>query len=333
MKKIFLLLFCFASSTMLAACSSQVTVTSEVTVTLPPTATVIPTPTLHPQFIALQESIAASGERFTLMTDGTVQDGGVSVPGLQVDPKGVMTIDVNGEDVVVDPSAVHLGPDGVQVDGYELNDDGEWVEALLRLPNGVGLEFDESDTDKSDGQRVDRLVPPDDLNYKEKLDWTGRNNPETYGFEAGDTQWVYKDGKLVLQDANDPSIEIAEMGNTEIVWDWSKMVDENGQSVLLSVGKLVEFSGGVPVDRDTAHSAFGRLMRMISEEMPGYQTGSASALYLATGNGKEGLVVSYYLPGESSKSVQPSSEGYICFMDKDGRTARYLYARNVAAND
>lgn len=39
------------------------TVTSVVTVTSPPpTATLIPTPTLHPQFIEIQEQLAAAGE-------------------------------------------------------------------------------------------------------------------------------------------------------------------------------------------------------------------------------------------------------------------------------
>lgn len=131
MKKTIVILLVIISI-FVASCSvqsPQVTVTSEVIVTsLPPTETPIPTPTLHPQFISLQDQIAASDEGFALLPDGTVQDGGVSVPGLQVDPKGVMTIDVEGKEVVVDPTMVHFGPDGLSIDGYDdLNDDGVWT--------------------------------------------------------------------------------------------------------------------------------------------------------------------------------------------------------------
>jgi hypothetical protein len=133
MKKLVLFTFIF-----LAACSGQVpqvTVTSEVTVTLPPTKIPIPTPTFYPQFIALQEQIAASGKRFILLPDGTIEEQTTdgerqTVPGIFVEANGVMTIDVNGEKVVVDPSTVHFDADGLQVDGYELGDDGEWANAI-----------------------------------------------------------------------------------------------------------------------------------------------------------------------------------------------------------
>lgn len=86
MRKIFLAAFVL----FLTACSSpQVTVTSQVTVTLPPpTAAIIPTPTLHPQFVELQDKVAASGERFTLLPDGIMwwdcrecADKGLKLPG------------------------------------------------------------------------------------------------------------------------------------------------------------------------------------------------------------------------------------------------------------
>lgn len=132
MKKIFLFAFIF-----LAACSGQipqVTVTSEVTVTsLPPTETPIPTPTLHPQFIALQDQIAASGERFTLNTDGTVQDGATAIPGLNVAPDGKISITVNGEQVEIDPAIMSFDDEnGLSIEGFEDADgDGEWGVAQL----------------------------------------------------------------------------------------------------------------------------------------------------------------------------------------------------------
>ncbi len=116
-------LFIFAS--ILISCAPQVTVTSEVTVTLPPpTDTPIPTPTSHPQFIALQEQITASGTRFSLLPDGTIEemtaDGGrQTVPNLTVSPEGVMTIMVDGQPVILDRAKTHFSDEiGFTNDDY-----------------------------------------------------------------------------------------------------------------------------------------------------------------------------------------------------------------------
>ncbi len=125
------------------SCAPQVTVISEVTVTsLPPTETPIPTPTLHPQFSALQNLVAnEESGRFTLTSveDGLLFDG--KPTGIDVDNNGVMTIDVNGEEVVVDPSTVHFGHDGLSIDGYEdVNNDGVWeLSVPLALSTEVGM--------------------------------------------------------------------------------------------------------------------------------------------------------------------------------------------------
>jgi len=123
----FLAIFLFAIS-----CTPQVTVTPEATVTLtpPPTETAIPTPTLHPQVIELQETLTASGRRFTLMPNGAIQDGAETVPGLTVAPDGAMTLTVDGETVTLNPADVVFDDEkGITIDGYELTN-GEWVEAM-----------------------------------------------------------------------------------------------------------------------------------------------------------------------------------------------------------
>ncbi|MFN3492688.1 MAG: hypothetical protein ACK40V_10755, partial [Anaerolineales bacterium] len=114
----------------LCACTPQVTVTSEVTATLaPPTQTPIPTPTLHPQFSAWQELISSSG-RYTLTPDGLIQENGVAIAGLQVDSNGVMTLTVNNEKIILTLNDVSFDDEkGLIIDGYELDENGEWVEA------------------------------------------------------------------------------------------------------------------------------------------------------------------------------------------------------------
>jgi len=136
MKKIFFLLFLVF---ILSACSPQVTVTSapteccaKVTVTLaPPTQTPIPTPTLHPAFVQLQNLIADSGETVTLLPNGQIEENGVAIPNLQVDQNGQITILVEGESVIVNSADITF-EDGFQINGYELDENGAWVEAEVR---------------------------------------------------------------------------------------------------------------------------------------------------------------------------------------------------------
>jgi hypothetical protein len=108
----------------------QVTVTPQATITL----TALPAPTLHPQFTSLQETIAASGGRFTLNADGLIYDSETPIPGLTVAPDDTMTLTVNGETITFDPAAVTFDDEkGIAIDGYELDENGAWVEAVTVL--------------------------------------------------------------------------------------------------------------------------------------------------------------------------------------------------------
>ena len=121
----------------LFACAPQATIASEVTATLlPPTATIIPTPTLHPQFVLLQDQIADSSERYTLLPDGTIEeltaDGGrQTVPGLSVDKNGAMTFQVGDQQMELKLADVSFNDlDGVKIRGYQYGTlEGTWVVA------------------------------------------------------------------------------------------------------------------------------------------------------------------------------------------------------------
>lgn len=133
MKKISLIVL-IALITFLAACAPQVTASPEPTVTPPPTATILPTPTFHPEFMALQELISNSGARFTLRPDGMIEDGADAISGLRVSTDGVMTLTLaDGTVVTLDSSAVSFDDEkGFGVEGYELDENGKWVEAEVR---------------------------------------------------------------------------------------------------------------------------------------------------------------------------------------------------------
>lgn len=129
MKKI---IFFLLAALILSACqpsSESMTPQPQVTITL--TETPIPAPTLHPQFVELQQTIAAAGERYTLdASTGYIYDGADVVPGLRIAPDGTMTLEVGGEVVKLDPSKVSFDDKGgVIIDGYELNEEEQWVEA------------------------------------------------------------------------------------------------------------------------------------------------------------------------------------------------------------
>jgi len=88
-------------------------------------------PTLHPQFVALQDQIAASGERFILMPDGTIQDGAIPISGLNVDKNGVMTLQVDDQIVELSFEDLSFGDSGIEVKGYTFNKEtGVWQPAL-----------------------------------------------------------------------------------------------------------------------------------------------------------------------------------------------------------
>lgn len=151
MNKIFFLFLAL----LLVACSPQVTVTSTATIPLP-TETPIPTPTLHPDFITLQNTVAQT-ERFTLLSyeDGLLLDG-ERIPGLEVDRNGVITIEVDGERVEVDPTkAVFDDEHGLSFEGYELNEEtGEWEVAISETVLQAKADFEKYGYEFSDTYEI-----------------------------------------------------------------------------------------------------------------------------------------------------------------------------------
>jgi hypothetical protein len=220
---------------------------------------VIPTPILHPDFVALQESIAASSGRFSLHPDGLLYDGENPIPGVTVAPDGTMTITVDGETVALDPADVDFDDEkGITIKGYELDEEtGAWVEVnetvtiggvtLTLDENGVVTEMSASGTE---AEQAEKLFPFDATNL---------------GFAPDATVLMMVDDKLTIVDADDHSRIIAQWGVSdttgmnEMIYDFSQMVGEDGENVLLKVGKTTEMQNGVPKNTDTAFEQSNRL--------------------------------------------------------------------------
>jgi hypothetical protein len=303
MKKIFFFAFIF-----LAACSGQipqVTVTSEVT--LPPTETLIPTPTLHPQFVALQDQIAAPGERFTLLSDGAVQDGEKPVPGLQVDPKGVVTITVNGEQVEIDPSIMNFDDEkGLSIQGFQDTDaNGDWEPAqeIITTPRGIGFVIGEPVEGQENTFLINEIINGDDT--------ISLDNDVDLGYGEDDNQWVgirQPDGtyRFVLQNIADPAIEVAEMGQSTAIWDFSKFDRIDQDNILFGGAKVLEKE-----DILSSVSAQTRNLNLVAEDIPGEHNNARSILY--SKDGKRAILVDFMQRGDNL------STGYVDLIGDDGK--------------
>lgn len=320
----------------LAACASpQVTDShfAEVTVTSPPsTATIIPTPTLHPQFVELQSQIAASGETFTLLSDGTLEQmtegGAVTVPGLFVDKNGVMNLQVGNETVTLSPEDVSFDDkNGVNVEGYNFDETtGKWVEAreLVMKPSGVGFELGAQIEGQPEGVReVADIVPPNVWDDEKKADYEERIDPTTYGFAQGETRLVYiptEDGKgrVELQRTSNPTDVIAVFGSSDFVWKISEMVDENGDPVFLNAGVIVEMRGGVPVSISSPAGLANDFLELRNLDAPTHY-----GYIFVSRDGTRAVQFNFVPTGDGE-----DSKGYVYFRDEDGRTVRYIYVED-----
>ena len=234
MKKISIILFIFTStalSTSLAACSvqqPQVTATSEVTVTsLPPTATIIPTSTLHPQFIEVQEQIAASGERFTLLSDGTIQDGAKTVPGLSVDKNGAITLQGDSSQVIINPEDVSFDDTkGVNVNGYTLDEaTGKW--------GAMGTSLSIENLDAKRWGDYSLIENPD--GYYEMKDVQGNLIPEVKLFRDGTAELTYSSKELAVAFQ---AISVGAEGQLSFgLWNY-----ENGEWSVADTPSIVEIA-------------------------------------------------------------------------------------------
>lgn len=321
----------FAFFVFIVSCAPQVTVTPEATVTLPP----VSTPTLHPDFIALQESIAASSGRFSLHADGQLYDGDTPIPGVIVMPDGKMVLTVDGDkEIVVLPNGYDFDDDeGFTVKGMEYDEEtGAWVEVNETVTiGGVVMTLDENGvvtemqaTGKEEEQ-AEKLFPFDATNL---------------GFAEGETVLMMLDDKLTIVDADDHSRIIAQWGmsdttgRTEIIYDFSQMVDENGENVLLKVGFLEPMSGGVPKDKENAferskdlHDNFASqiLIDIASKGNRGFHSSGVITPFDIFSQDRKNAVFGYLVAVDNKKDIPLSeidrSEGVFVFKLSNGEFA------------
>jgi|GEM_PF-5647418 len=185
--------------------------TFEASTTPTPTPTPIPTPTIHPQVIAIQEKIAASGETFTLNADGQIEmqtdEGMTIVPDIQVQPDGTMTFTHNGEEFTANTETLEINGQTIRFqdtegktwvfDGENLKEEiREFVPAntiILEKEGGVpqSLRLNENADLKSVYEDMtiwfmgNYTGLPENQELKERINKLIEENPEQYGKFAG----------------------------------------------------------------------------------------------------------------------------------------------------
>lgn len=92
---------------------------------------------VSPEFVALQEKVAAAGERYTLTPQGTIEDQtdqGVTVlPGIKATPEGEITLATKEGNITLPASSVVFDENGaLTIEGYEYVD-GVWQKAVATI--------------------------------------------------------------------------------------------------------------------------------------------------------------------------------------------------------
>lgn len=331
MKKIFLL----SIALILSACSPQVTQqtsdvleTSEV-LTATPTDTPIPTPTLHPDFMAWQELISSSG-RYTLTPAGLIQDGDSIIKGLQVDSNGVMTLEINNEKITLTTKDIEFSEDGIKTEDYQLDDNGEWVEAAatVKLDNGAVLTLDDANGDGI-SEVTEVSVDNDNLTDKQKELLVNQLNPGYVGFTPDEAKLYYdaETQNYWVGSADDPSNMIARQDEATgtLIWDFDKMKDGNGESVLFRIAKTWEMDEVNPVDMEEAKIDSQSLRVHVTATFKkdvDYSGYNILTIYIYDVNHKYAIgsewLTTRMTPDQALEFERADVEGDIFFLDKVG---------------
>ncbi len=311
-------------------CSPQVTVTSEVTVTLPPPTKVpVPTLTLHPDFIALQNLISDSSN-LVLLPDGTIEDNGLVIPNLHVDQNGVINLIITNENVVIEQSQISFNDgNSISVNGYELDENGEWVAAGERaVINGVSFEL--SDEVDANGFSVVTSWEIDNQSLSEEKQ-TELLKPFNIITDLGLADDVYllcnaetQELRVVKADDHTKFVGEWKYGEGEIVWQGDILVP-----LLFGEGsaKLTLMNGVNVVDRMQARIDALKLEDFISKDKSVKNKGYYSrAIFLYNGLSESEAIIAFLSSKDETMNPEIAAsgevDGVIYFLSDTGENIR-----------
>lgn len=192
---------------------------------------------VSPEFFELQSQIAASGERLTLLPNGTIQDGATVVPGLFVDKNGTITLQVGGENVTLDPADVIWSDEnGFLPKGYTLDEaTGLWEPAQEIIDIGGNLSVILGEKVEG-GTLIDSFVADPSLTPEQQTEKLKQTDyTEQLGFPAGSLEWM-------KTDAGDTALVRADDHNRIVGW-WMRSEITNRTSLILNGVEFVNNEG------------------------------------------------------------------------------------------
>jgi hypothetical protein len=186
---------------------------------------------------------------------------------------------------------------------------------IITNPSGIGFVLGAQIEGQTGAREVIDIVPSAAMDAKEKALFEIRTNPEKIGFAEGETRLVYvptEDGKfrIELQHTSNPADVIAVFGTNKFVWDWEKLLSENGEHIF--------FKGAIVLGRRDVISALPAEANMldIALDETGIFRGEIDNLesrVIYSKDGKSVVIVDFLQRGDNP------NEGYVFARGIDGK--------------
>ena len=260
------------------------------------------------------------------------------MPGLFVDKNGTITLQIDGKDSYVILRVESLSFDdtkGVNVAGYTLDEaTGLWrVEVETVIVGGVTMAL--SEPDENGYSVVETMsVDNDDLSEEQKELLVNQLNPEYVGFTPDEAMLYYdaENQKLWVGFTADPNNVIArqDIETGKLIWDYDKMVDENGENVLFRIAHTWEMKGVNPVDMEAAKIDSGKLYDEIIKlalENGQFAWGRVRSMFYLYDNRYNVAIGGFLLTDFMPEPFEPKRVdiyGQISFLDKQGNLTQIM---------
>lgn len=209
------------------------------------------------------------------------------------------------------------------------------VAKTVAVTSGLKLEIGEPG--KNGLSEVENFTLPYNLTTEQKAEKEYQMDATTFGFAPGETALMYDNetGKLVIVSVGNPDIVIAkwELSETttraEMIYDYSMLVDENGENILLKVGFIEKMSSGVPKDEEDSISRDQTVYdywRMNDAFSNGNRSGTTGPINIFSMN-RRNAVLGWFLaqdPGEKPPQEVDKTEGVLYFLLNSGKVSKIV---------
>jgi hypothetical protein len=177
-------------------------------------------------------------------------------------------------------------------------------------------------------------IDNDDLSAEQKEFLVNQLNPGYVGFTPDEARLYYdaENQTYWVGSADDPSNVIARQDSEtgRLIWDFDKMKDENGESILFRIAHTWEMKGVDPVDREVAKVDSQNLRKQVTSTFKkdaDYSGYNIVTIYIYDLNHKYAIGSEWLTTRMTSTQAlefeRTNVEGDIFFLDKDGNLVTF----------